>query len=486
MESRAFAERSIVRRGADGFFSATTMMPAKKRPTWYTKRRDAKVLLEKYPSQSVIGGRGYSATWFHPVVAQGLAEYLSPELGEFIKQWIAEEPEAAPQVLSAPSDTSDSDDVLPAVQVEVTPTAESPPSAVVPELVDLPGDLASLIGITNLPKVRKVPGEKKWVLSDIGGAFLEKTNHDAAQDLRRTIVTFPSLGTKCSQVLFECNGRQPVSCRVGDLATVIEYIFLLPGATAARIRAEAARLLVRYLGGDLSLIKEVQEIRHVQEHLKEVDPDNWLRAFGVAVESDTSRTLRTYLKPPELAIPQRQYDLYVMRVTEDGGRTFFWKIGKSDDPLQRATQLLSEARRIRGKEWTHMVVAIYQGHGDMESLVHTDLESLRISGTVEYFHNCDDFLEKVHAVVERLLPVQLEKQRQKLRRATEVIEEAGTYPPPPSRKRTREEAPIDLDIAELDAKAVAASERERAFQTILDLAKAGSEIALTTIVARIC
>jgi len=63
---------------------------------------------------------------------------------------------------------------------------------------------------------------------------------------------------------------------------------LMPGKMAARVRVEAARILVRYLGGDLAMIDEIKKLRCVQEHLAEVDPANWRRAFGEAVEADAA------------------------------------------------------------------------------------------------------------------------------------------------------------------------------------------------------
>jgi len=50
----------------------------------------------------------------------------------------------------------------------------APRPAVVPELVELPGGLAELLGKSELPKVRKVPGELKYALADIGAALLDK------------------------------------------------------------------------------------------------------------------------------------------------------------------------------------------------------------------------------------------------------------------------------------------------------------------------
>ena len=66
--------------------------------------------------------------------------------------------------------------------------------------------------------------------------------------------------------------RQPCSrCR---------NIFLLPGKLAASIRAQAARLFVRYLSGDEALYDEVANLKHVQDYLREADPTNWRTIFA--------------------------------------------------------------------------------------------------------------------------------------------------------------------------------------------------------------
>ena len=63
---------------------------------------------------------------------------------------------------------------------------------------------------------------------------------------------------------------------------------LLPGRMAARVRRQASELLVRYLGGDLSLIDEVCRIRGFHEEMAVRAPDDPRRVFGEAVEAGPS------------------------------------------------------------------------------------------------------------------------------------------------------------------------------------------------------
>ena len=58
---------------------------------------------------------------------------------------------------------------------------------------------------------------------------------------------------------------------VTDARGAIELIMLLPGKTAAMARQSAASVVVRYLGGDMSLVQEVMTHRQVQA---ELDPEH--------------------------------------------------------------------------------------------------------------------------------------------------------------------------------------------------------------------
>ena len=63
---------------------------------------------------------------------------------------------------------------------------------------------------------------------------------------------------------------------------------LLPGQQAARVRRQAAELLVKYLGGDLALVDEVCRLRGFQEEMAAQRPEDPRRIFGEAVEASGS------------------------------------------------------------------------------------------------------------------------------------------------------------------------------------------------------
>ena len=49
---------------------------------------------------------------------------------------------------------------------------------------------------------------------------------------------------------------------------------------AAAVRKEAASVLVRFLGGDMSMVDEIARNRLTQEELAEDNPNHPLRLFG--------------------------------------------------------------------------------------------------------------------------------------------------------------------------------------------------------------
>ena len=274
--------------------------------------------------------------------------------------------------------------------------------------LELPTQLATLLGRVQLPKVRTTPNQE-YALMDIGMAITGKDANHAAQDLQIVLIRFPEFTQNLGECKFEGPGRKDVFTKVGNLAKVIEYIMLLPGTTAARVRVEASKILVRYLGGDLKMIEEVRNMRRVQEHLTEVDPTNWRRAFGEAVEQDAAvdPPLRSSFKlrvhDVDVIGDKALGDLYLMCVTDSSGSLVAWKVGRSNDPLQRTGKLDGEARRYLNRNWTHRVADIVRGAGCLEPLVLRGLADLQIEGMREYFRDAegfrDRFLEQCHDAV---------------------------------------------------------------------------------------
>ena len=70
-----------------------------------------------------------------------------------------------------------------------------------------------------------------------------------------------------------------------DARGIVQIIMLLPGTQTARIWRQAAKLMVRYTGGDLSLVDEVCAIRDFQEELAAKAPTDPRRILGEVVEA---------------------------------------------------------------------------------------------------------------------------------------------------------------------------------------------------------
>ena len=81
---------------------------------------------------------------------------------------------------------------------------------------------------------------------------------------------YPEVNVSIVNLRFPGKGQRETP--VAKLATMIEIIMLLPGSMAANTRVQASTLLVRYLGADLRLVDEVQNLRHVQEELADTMP----------------------------------------------------------------------------------------------------------------------------------------------------------------------------------------------------------------------
>ena len=75
--------------------------------------------------------------------------------------------------------------------------------------------------------------------------------------------------------------RKPVL--VATAAEIVQIIWELPGKS--EFRKNSADVVVRYLGGDPSLVEEVLRNRNAQEHLAATVPEHPARCFGEAVEA---------------------------------------------------------------------------------------------------------------------------------------------------------------------------------------------------------
>ena len=106
---------------------------------------------------------------------------------------------------------------------------------------------------------------------------------------------FPDVASTTSLFKFGGRGQRdtPITCVKGAVLIVM----LLPGRAAATVRKQAASTLVRYLGGDLSLVDEIAR-NHLDQ--QDLDEDAPARLFGQQVESDSIKRKREEVTLAEL------------------------------------------------------------------------------------------------------------------------------------------------------------------------------------------
>ena len=145
----------------------------------------------------------------------------------------------------------------------------------------------------DLSRIRKTPDGKLSVV-DVIRQMKSCTAHYAAQLYKRLVdeervpgceqrsiahTASESTGGESARTQCRASYRTPIA----TAAEIIEIIWQLPGASD--FRRNCAKVCVRYLGGDESLVDEIRANRRLQEQLREEEPDHPARIFGEAVES---------------------------------------------------------------------------------------------------------------------------------------------------------------------------------------------------------
>ena len=159
---------------------------------------------------------------------------------------------------------------------------------------DAPTQLAALLGceVVRIRKTADVP--PKVSLIDVAVLITGKASRNARRAVATVQERHPDVAQHLSHVkLLDSRGRTaPKATPVTDVKGMVEFILLLPGKQAARVRRQAAELLVRYLGGDLAIIDEVCAFRGFQEQLAVQSPNDPRRIFGAAVATSSSTSTK--------------------------------------------------------------------------------------------------------------------------------------------------------------------------------------------------
>ena len=155
---------------------------------------------------------------------------------------------------------------------------------------NIPDLMMSLSNLTSesVRHLRKTAKDPPRVsVLDLIATVLGLDTNNSSNVYTRLREQFPEVATTCSNFKFSGRGQRdtPITCVKGAILIVM----LLPGRAAATVRKQAASTLVRYLGGDLSLVDEIARNHLAQQELDEDEP---ARLFGQAVESDAIKRKR--------------------------------------------------------------------------------------------------------------------------------------------------------------------------------------------------
>ena len=117
--------------------------------------------------------------------------------------------------------------------------------------------MVSLLGLTSdsVRQIRKTAEDPPRVsVLDVIAAVTGLDSGNSSTAYTRLKEQYPEVTATSSLFKFPGRGQRdtPITCVKGAVIIVM----LLPGRTAANVRKQAAGVLCRYLGGDLSLIDE--------------------------------------------------------------------------------------------------------------------------------------------------------------------------------------------------------------------------------------
>ena len=141
--------------------------------------------------------------------------------------------------------------------------------------------MASLCQLTDgaVRGIRKTAEDPPRVsVLDVVAAVTGLGSSNSSTVYNRLREQLPEVGTACADFKFPERGRRctPITCAKG----AVTIVMLLPGRAAAHVRKQDASTLVRYLGGDLSMVDEIAR-NHISQ--QELDEDESAKIFGQTV-----------------------------------------------------------------------------------------------------------------------------------------------------------------------------------------------------------
>ena len=118
----------------------------------------------------------------------------------------------------------------------------------------------SIIAANLTDGIRVDRATQKGSIYDVISVVTKATSAYAVRILSRIQYHYPENMTKCHKLKINGKGRETP---VADAATLVEIAWLCPGKAAVTFRRKGAESVCRMLGGDLTLVDEIQR-RHTQ------------------------------------------------------------------------------------------------------------------------------------------------------------------------------------------------------------------------------
>ena len=162
-------------------------------------------------------------------------------------------------------------------------------------LQNVPDLMVHLVDISDnsvqgIRKTAEVP--PRVSVYDVLGALTGYTSAQYNHLFSRLTQQYPEILALCTN--FKFTGRGQRDTPVTDAEGIIQIIMLLPGRTAAMARQSAANVIVRYLGGDVSLVREIMHNKNMQDLLPPEHPASIFKSSPAPLphEIEMSRNAR--------------------------------------------------------------------------------------------------------------------------------------------------------------------------------------------------
>jgi hypothetical protein len=156
---------------------------------------------------------------------------------------------------------------------------------------------------------------------------------------------------------FRFGGRGPTSTPVAALETIIELVNVMQGPKVAKYRAQFAKVITRYIRGDMSLIDEVIENHERIRQLPEEAPARAILNVHAEVKQFCDENNLKFLNlQKHNGIP----GIYCIIIGLYKGVLIF-KVGCAHDIKKRLEQHLAEYPRIKNEDFQVHVCPIYAG-----------------------------------------------------------------------------------------------------------------------------